>query len=198
MRYQDTTIVTGSTADFDGSVTLGMNELFPSLASSGRGGVLEGVTVEAMPTLYNSGSGTGSDIVQFQVLIRDKTQNNLAVPAGPFKVISNVNPTRYELPVRKMSRTIPTLMNWENYSSTGGKVTIAFEPQDFLEPRILNFRVTSVTTVFPQKEPPVIAPGFREGKEPPKAPAENVAPQSSGASKPSRLSRFTRSNSIKL
>jgi len=64
------------------------------------------IIIQAMPTLTNSGGGgSAASVMKFQPALNAKSNNNVAgysLPFGPFKLLSNVNPTWYHCSIDRM------------------------------------------------------------------------------------------------
>ena len=154
--FQDTVLVSANTTDVTGDVNITCSNLVPSLDF--RQIIFEHIEVTAMPTLHNAGASAGADVISFQCGIDDNTREGREYPAGPYKIMSNINPVSFSVPVKKLAKSCPTLLTVYTANETINVLKIRFKPFELTEPRTIQFRVTTTVRVLPQLTPSELFP----------------------------------------
>ena len=155
-KFQDTVLISASTSDATGDINITCKNLLPSLTL--RQIIFDHIEVTAMPTLYNAGTSAGADVITFQCGIDDNSRDGREYPAGPWKIMSNINPVSFPIPVKKFAKTCPTLLTVYTVNEGNNVLKIRFKPFELTEPRTIQFRVTTTVRVLPQLEPSELFP----------------------------------------
>mgnify|MGYP003572306142 FL=1 len=155
--FQDTIIVENTSADPSADIKLSTTQLIPSIGS-GRRVIPDSITVEIMPTLWNSGATANSDVLQFQIGALDTTtvSQGLTYPVMPYKMVSNVNPTTATVNFRALKNVVPTIVRMFESDGTVPIFYVGFKPFDLTNPRLFQMKVTSRFLVMPQLDPEIL------------------------------------------
>ncbi len=119
------------------------NSLLPSLV--GRTVVMKKMVVEYLPLLSVTGVPYTSN-----VFFNFGGTGDRLLASGPFKILSNVNPTRFVVDVSRLARTAPAVLEPFSSDSTQPVLSLRFgiAPTASQEIRV---RITSTCDVYPQE-----------------------------------------------
>lgn len=129
---------------------LPIKDLVPSLNS--RTVVFENVDIEIQPAIE---ANTTNGPIMANALFNDSFsgggQATNLLASGPFKLVSQVNPTRFRLDIRKLARHVPQILRPVNSDSEEAIVTFRVN-RALTETEDLSCRITTTVRVFPQDE----------------------------------------------
>ena len=104
--------------------------------------------MEVIPSLTNTavtGNGSENIAMQLQAIV-----NGQELPAEPFRLISNINPTRFNLDWVKLSKLVPAARTAYDSDSSMIYCRLKFSGNTTQGPRDMVLKVTHVWDVFPQ------------------------------------------------
>jgi len=116
------------------------------------------VMIQIMPTLTNSGGpAVSASVMKFQPALNAKSQNNAigyALPFGPFRILSNINPTWYMCNINKLSNVAKNVQVAIPGNSTDPQewsIELNILPFQFEPPREVELVITGFCKILPME-----------------------------------------------
>ena len=144
--FQDTTITKKVVNDPDDEINYTVKNGCFSIA--GRTVIPRRVQVEVIPSLTNTavtGNASENIAMQLQAIV-----NGQELPAEPFRLVSNINPTRFNLDWVKLAKLVPAARTAYDSDSSMIYCRLKFSGNTTQSPRDMVLKVTHVWDVFPQ------------------------------------------------
>ena len=144
--FQDTTITKKVVNDPDDQIDYTVTNGCFSL--NARTVIPRRVQVQVIPSLTNTavtGNSSENIAMQLQAIV-----NGQELPAEPFRLISNINPTSFELDWVKLAKLVPAARTAYDSGSTTVYCRLKFSGNTTQGPRDMTLKVTHVWDVFPQ------------------------------------------------
>jgi hypothetical protein len=147
--FMDTTITAKVCNDPDDIINYAVKDGASSLAN--RQIVPQKIVFNIMPTLTNTAiSGNSAENLCIQVRAINQATNE-PVPAAPFRVISNINPSTFVLNFRRLGKVCPPVLSAYDSGSSTTYAQMAISGNQATNPRKLTIKATHYWRLLPQE-----------------------------------------------